>query len=658
MQPCKALFLFVPAVLCIFRKKVLFLLIRKPLAMDVNYQELVERQRDELFAHVALSHTPADVEKIKEAYYFAEKAHANQKRKDGEPYITHPIAVAKIINDDLALGTNPVIAGLLHDVVEDTPYTIEDIQSRFGDDVAFLVGVVTKTVKTDYVTSKQVDNFDQMLSSIHYDIRALLVKLADRLHNMRTLKSMKEEKQVKIASETDFFYAPLANRLGLYRIKTELENLSLRYRSPHEYYHVENQINEYVAQHTAATEKWMEPIRRVLAEHGIEATVTCDPRSIYSIWSKKQRDNLAFKELEHIRVVHVTFSNWRELGNTEKNQALIIYSLLTDLYTEKPFSVNNYIDMPKDNGYRSLHCKLMGNEGRWMEVHIQSKEMQMMSTYGCLMERESGVDAWIKKFRSILKDIATHSREGGYMDDVVSSFYDDDVVVFAADGSKVSLPKDSTAIDFAFEVDAEQAMQAKYAIINDKLSSIKTVLQRGDRVRIGIDDDGGPKPEWMDFVKTYKARNLIRQYLQEHLKDEADNKYVLCEDCKPLPGDEVVGFKQPDGKIRVHKCNCRSSISLSAQQGENIVSVDLSCFKTRKFPCGFHIKGVNRNGFLYDLMTELSKNLGLSIESIASYTNDEIIDCTVNLYVHSIDEWHFVLDHIREMKNIYEVRSL
>ena len=624
--------------------------------MAVDYKQLVDNARDELFRRVALTHAPEDVERIKAAYYFAEKAHSSQYRKDGEPYITHPIAVARIINDDLSLGTNPVIAGLLHDVVEDTEYTIEDITRLFGEDVAFLVGVVTKQ-KSGYVTSKQVDNFDRMLSSIHYDIRALLIKLADRLHNMRTLKSMKLEKQVKIASETDFFYAPLANRLGLYKIKTELENLSLKYRSPHEYDHVENQISDYVKQHTKAAEQWMKPIRKSLADNGIEATVTCDPRSVYSIWYKKQRENLSFKELEHIRVVNITFSNWKELGYTEKNMALKIYSLLTDMYTEKPFSVNNYIDMPKDNGYRSLHCKLMGNEGRWMEVHIQSKEMELLSTYGCLMERESGVDVWINKFKDVLKDIASHSKEGRYMEDVVSSFYNDDIVVFASDGSTVSLPKDSTAIDFAYEIGTELGDNAKYAIVNDQLSSIKTVLQRGDRVKIGTDKTGGPKADWVNAAKTYKARTLIRQYLKRECVDETDLHFVFCDECHPLPGDEVVGFKQEDGRVLVHKCNCPLSISLSAQQGDRIENVDLSGGK-KEFPIGFRIKAVNRNGFLLDLMTELSGNLQLGIESIESFTNDEIIDCTIRLYVHSVEEWHKVLDHIREMKHIYEVRSL
>lgn len=623
-----------------------------------DYSEVVRQARDAFFQHAAERLPEPDMERIRDAYYFAEEAHRNQKRKTGEPYITHPIAVARIVSEELSLGTNPIIAALLHDVVEDTPHTIEEIQARYGDDVAFLVNVVTKKKTTQYVTSKQVDNFRQMLDSIHYDIRALLVKLADRLHNMRTLKSMKPEKQLKIAGETDYFYAPLANRLGLHLIKTELENLSLQYRAPHEYGKIKQQIDDYATRHAEAAEKWMEPIREALRKAGIKATVTCDKRSVYSIWRKMQKDNITFREVEHIRIVHITFDNWKEQGITEKRQALRIYSLLTDLYTEKPLSVSNYLDIPKENGYRSLHCKLMGNEGRWMEVHIRSTEMRRRSNYGCLVERGKSVEGWIGKFKEVLRDIALHNQQQEFMHDIVTTFYNDDIVVFTEEGARIIMPKDTTALDFAYEIDTQTGEKAKYAIINDKLCSLQTILQRGDRIRIGTSPEAHPQQKQLDFVKTYKASFCIRQYLRIAKMEKTPSPFVLCPDCNPLPGDEVIGFHAEDGKIYVHKCGCPQAVSLSAQQGNIIESVDISSLVTERYPVTLGIKSVDRDGFLLELIGVISNQLRLSIKRIDSDTKDDIVTCRVALYVHSLDELNQAEESIKKMKDIYEVKLL
>lgn len=625
-----------------------------------KYTEQVNRERDLLFENAAKRFTPEEMETLQDAYGFAEEAHSTQWRKGGEPYITHPIAVARIVSEELLLGINPVVAALLHDVVEDTPHTIDEIKERYGSDVAFLVDVLTKKKREKYETSKQVDNFQQMLNSIHYDIRALLIKLSDRLHNMRTLKSMAAEKQIKIAGETDYFYAPLANRLGLYKIKSELENLSLKYRSPHEYEDVERQLNEYAERHAKAADEWMEPIKKKLEDNHIKATVTCDKRSVYSIWSKMQEKNISFKEVEHIRIVHITFYNWQEIGITEKRQALRIYSILTDLYVEKPGSLTNYIDTPKENGYHSLHCKLMGNEGRWMEVHIQSSTMQMMSNYGCLIGHEGGVEGWISKFREVLKDIAFHGKDSGFIENVKRTFYSDDIVVFAPDGRHITMPKGATALDFAYEIHSKIGNHAKYAIINDKLSSIFTELQHGDRVKVGTATDTHPTPEWLNHAISYKALQRVRQYLRKELKnvDPEKFRYRLCKVCEPLPGDEVVGFHTDNDLIMIHKCNCEIAISEAAQQGDIIESVELSVSPRCVYPVTIIIKAVNRDGFLLDLITEISQKYKLSIERIRSITTDEIIDCTIVIYVHSINELKQVEDGIRQMKNIYEIRHI
>ena len=433
--------------------------------MTTDFDQMVTDARDELFACVKKRRfNDAELDLVYRAYALAEEAHRPQRRKSGEPYILHPIAVAMIVANEIGLGAEPICAALLHDVVEDTDHTVKEIREMFGDDVATLVNVVTKKKKKHYETSLQVDNYKQMLQSIHYDIRALLIKLADRLHNMRTLKSMLPHKQLKIASETDYFYAPLANRLGLYQIKTELENLSFRYRQPNEYEEVKGYITHYVEEHAAAAEAWMEPIREVLALRGINATVVCEPRSAYSIWAKMQEDSISLREVEHIRIVHINYENWRELEMNEKEVALLIYSLVTNLYSEKPSSMNSYLDVPKDNNYRSLHCKLMGNEGRWMEVHIASTEMREVSNHGCLIGRERNVERWLDNFRRVLKELADQGKNGGFMEDVRSTFYEDDIYVFTPQGKMVVLPKGATAIDFAFEI--TQVLQTLLEFLN------------------------------------------------------------------------------------------------------------------------------------------------------------------------------------------------
>ena len=517
-----------------------------------DFDLMVLKARNELFACVDnRGFSDEEVDMVQRAFELAEEAHRPQRRKSGEPYILHPIAVAMIVANEIGLGANPICAALLHDVVEDTDYTVKDIRERFGDDVATLVNVVTKRKSEKYETSLQVDNYKQMLQSIHYDIRALLLKLADRLHNMRTLKSMLPHKQLKIASETDYFYAPLAHRLGLYKIKTELENLSFRYRQPNEYEELRGQISRYVASHAEAAESWMNPIRAALGRRGIVASVSCEPRSAYSIWAKMQEDCISFSEVEHIRIVHIVYDNWKQKGMTEKEMALFIYGVITNIYTEKPSSMNSYLDVCKDNNYRSLHCKLMGNEGRWMEVHIASTDMMKVSNQGCLVERdEHGIERWIDNFKRVLKELAEQGKGVRFMEDVRSTFYEDDIHVFTPKGKMIILPKGATAIDFAFEIHNKVGEQMKFAVINDKLCSVKTVLSKGDRVRIGLDDTPSIDQSWLDHVITYKARTGIRRFLNRP-PAKVNEGFVLCPHCHPISGDEVIGFRLPNNKVEV-----------------------------------------------------------------------------------------------------------
>ena len=622
-----------------------------------DFDQMVTEARDELFACVEKRRfSAAEIDLVHRSYALAEEAHRPQRRKSGEPYILHPIAVAMIVANEIGLGVEPICAALLHDVVEDTDHTVKELREMFGEDIATLVNVVTKKKKKHYETSLQVDNYKQMLQSIHYDIRALLIKLADRLHNMRTLKSMLPHKQLKIASETDYFYAPLAHRLGLYKVKTELENLSFRYRQPNEYEEVKSYISHYVDEHAAAAEAWMKPIREVLALRGINATVVCEPRSAYSLWAKMQEDSISLREVEHIRIVHINYENWREMEMNEKEMALLIYSLITNIYTEKPGSMNNYLDVSKDNNYRSLHCKLMGNEGRWMEVHIASTEMMEISNHGCLIGRERNVERWLDNFRRVLKELADQGKSGGFMEDVRSTFYEDDIYVFTPKGKMVILPKGATAIDFAFEIHNKVGEQMKFAVINDKLCSAKTKLNKGDRVRIGTDDTPSIDASWLDHVVTYKARAGIRKHLHKHPIKMGD--LVLCPDCKPISGDEVIGFRLPDGRIEVHQCHCRKAISMAAEAGDSIEkAVDMREFEHMSFPVQFHVESVNQDQLLLTIVSLVSEKMKLSLGNLHSTIEDDIVSTDFEVFVHSHDDISQLKDALTALPHVYGLRT-
>ena len=328
-----------------------------------DYNSQIKAQLDYILAIMARRVGQEELVRIKDAFEFAQEAHKGQMRKSGAPYIVHPLAVARIVAEELQLGTNAVIAAFLHDVVEDTPYTIEDVKARCGADVAFLVRVVTKQDKLHYEVSKQVDNFRQMLDSLHYDIRAILIKLADRLHNMRTLNSMRPEKQMKIAGETDYFYAPLANRLGLYGIRRELENLGLRYRCPLEYEELEKALAEDKEENKARLDNFTYEIVSILRNCGIEARTEVRYRMPYSIWRKMQDTGCDFKHVDYRHVIRLIYPSPSE--EAEKGLCLRIYSILTDHFKEKPNSIVNFIDSPKENGYQSFHVRLLSAQGIW-----------------------------------------------------------------------------------------------------------------------------------------------------------------------------------------------------------------------------------------------------------------------------------------------------
>ncbi|MCD8309716.1 MAG: HD domain-containing protein [Prevotellaceae bacterium] len=621
--------------------------------MEAEYESRINESAEQLFRAIERRMTAEDMRRIRDAFDFARDAHKDQRRKTGEPYIIHPIAVARILAVELELGANPVIAAFLHDVVEDTPHTIEEIETRFGSDVAFLVRVVTKPKKQKYEQSKQVDNYRQILSSVQFDLRAILLKLADRLHNMRTLASMRPDKQMKIAGETDYFYAPLANRLGLYHIKTELEDLSFQYRCPREYEQMKRMLDEEKEQEKAHLDAFAAKVQELLTAGGITTRIELRYRMPYSICRKMRSKNCDFHHADgkhYIRIIYEA-NGLKE----EKEKSLHIYGLLTDYFKERPGSVANYINAPKENGYQSFHVKLLNEQGEWEEIHIASERMVRNSRLGCAAERtEENVKAWLEKFKKVLQDAAFHTQEMDYMDGVTASFYNDDIMVFTPQGQEVILPKGATALDFAFERLGEEGLHAYFARINGKIFSVKTVLHRGDCVEIITLETASPQEEWLGHVSTYKAKSTLRS----HFAKKEKLGYIRCGRCHPLPGDELIGFKDADGKITLHKRNCPEAIRMASQQGDSIVAVNFEEREEFLFPVRIYIRGIDRHHLLSDVVACITEKQSLSISRLTTTTVDNIVETSVDFEIHSENELEQTMNSIAAIKHVDEVARI
>lgn len=620
--------------------------------MENEYLTKINESVNRLFHSIEHRMTDEDMIRIRSAYELAKEAHKNQKRKTGEPYIIHPIAVARIVAEEFELGANPIMAAFLHDVVEDTPYTLNDIKERFGEDVAFLVGVVTKQKKAEYNQSKQIDNYRQILASVQFDVRAILIKLADHLHNMRTLDSMKPDKQMKIAGETDYFYAPLANRLGMYHVKTELENLSFRFRCPREYNFLEILMEKEKIQYQSSIDSFISKIESLLKENDIKARTEIRYRMPYSIWRKMNSMECDFQHIDgkhYVRIVYEA-SDIKE----EKYISLKIYSVLTDYIKEKPGSVSIYINAPKENGYQSFHLKLLCDNGNWEEIHISSERMVRNSRLGCAAERtESNLKAWLDKFKSVLEDVA-YSSEMDYMDGVTSSFYNDDIMVFTSEGKGIILPKGATAIDFAYEIHSKIGEHAVYARINGKLSSVKVELHRGDCVEIGTSDFSVPEKSWLDCVKTYKAKRYLRQFF----RNQPILEYIRCNCCHPLPGDEVIGFRDENGGITLHTRNCFTAIRMASRQGDSIVAVNFESDNRFLYPVRVQIRGIDRYHILSDVVECITDKLKLSIDCLHTETVDRIVECYADFKVHSREELDNIVALIDSIDGVDEAHGV
>lgn len=612
----------------------------------------IDKSANEVFDVMSQRVTPDELRQIKSAFEFAKAAHADQKRNTGQPYIIHPIAVARIAAVELKLDAHCVMAAFLHDVVEDTPCTLDDIRANFGADVAFLVDTVTKKHKSEYKNSKQVDNYEQLLESVHYDMRALMVKIADRLHNMRTLQSMRPDKQMKIAGETDYFYAPLANRLGLYDVKTDLENLSFKFRCPYEYFNILKQQKYDIEHDRARLDVFTSRIKELLEENGICGVAEVYYRRPYSIWRKMRDKECDYKHVPNKYYVRVTFSKCdRDLK--EKEVCVKIYSILTDVYKEKPGFFNNYIDQAKENSYQCLNVMLLSEMGIWEDVQICSERMVESSKLGCMTGLNDGnIDEWIKRFQGVLKDIADSKGKMNLMENVATTLYYDDVMVFTPEGRSHILPKGSTAIDFAFELGDNVGLHAKYARINGKLCPVRTLLHRGDCVEIGTVEEVVAKADWIEQTCTYRAKRALR-----NIKNDDEDNIYRCPHCNPLPGGETIGFRNPDNTITIHKRSCSELIVEASKYGDSIVEYNFRERANRTYPVSITITAVDRYHLLMDIIICITHTLNLSIDSLNTITDDEIVTCQVTFLTHSVNEVVRCMSELYAIDGVDEVKQ-
>lgn len=475
---------------------------------------------------------------IRKAFDMALESHKDMRRKSGEPYIYHPIAVAQIAAEEIGLGTTSIVCALLHDVVEDTDVSLEEVENIFGKKVARIIDGLTKISGIfDPNSSMQAENFRKMLLTLADDVRVILIKLADRLHNMRTMEFMPRDKQLKIASETSYLYAPLAHRLGLYAIKSELEDLSLKYTDPDTYKFIARKLNEKKAERERYVTEFIGPIKEILHDQGIEADVFGRPKSIHSIWNKMRKKSTPFEEVYDLFAIRIIIDTNIEM---EKADCWKAYSIVTDLYRPNPDRLRDWISSPKGNGYESLHTTVMGPKGQWVEVQIRTKRMNEIAEKGFAAHwkykesnSDSGLDQWIQKVRDILSSPESNALD--FVSDFKMNLFSDEIFIFTPKGSLIQLPQAATALDFAFEIHSDLGASCIGAKVNHKLVPISHVLQNGDQVEIITSGKQTPKEDWLNIVITAKAKSKIKSSLKEEKRRIAeDGKEILERKLKSI----------------------------------------------------------------------------------------------------------------------------
>ena len=484
--------------------------------------------------------SPTDKKLIRKAFDVAVDAHKDQRRKSGEAYIFHPIAVAKIVASEIGLGATSIAAALMHDVVEDTPMTVEDIERLFNPKVAQLVEGLTKIslVQKDLNASMQAENFRKMILTLNDDVRVILIKLADRLHNMQTMDSMAEYKQTKIASETLYIYAPLAHRLGLYNIKTKLEDLGLKYTEPAVYDDIVSKIRETKEQQDAYIKDISDVLKKSLDNEGIDYIIKGRPKSIYSIRRKMRAQNVTFDEVYDKFALRIVY---KADPHEEKFIAWKIYSIVTDHYRPSPSRLRDWISSPKSTGYEALHITVMGPKGRWVEVQVRSERMDEIAEKGYAAHykykngatEESGLDTWLNLLREALENPETNAVD--FVEDFKMNLYSKEIFVFTPKGEIKSLPKGATSLDFAFSIHSEIGIKTRGTRVNGRLVPLNYELKSGDQVEVITSPNQKPTVNWLEYVTTSRAKNKIKNVLNENTKKIAEEgKELLVRKLKHL----------------------------------------------------------------------------------------------------------------------------
>ena len=729
---------------------------------EVLYQDLVKT--------IHKYHPSDDISMIEKAYKVAAEAHKDQKRKSGEPYIIHPLCVA-IILADLEMDKETIAAGLLHDVVEDTVMTLDELTKEFGPEVAFLVDGVTKLTQLNWDKDKveiQAENLRKMFLAMAKDIRVILIKLADRLHNMRTLGSMLPAKQFKIAGETLYLYAPLAHRLGLFSIKTELEDLSFKYEHPQEYDFISAKLKATEESRNKLFERFAAPVDEKLKSMGLQYEMRARVKSVYSIWNKMESKGVAFEDIYDIYAVRIIFDPLP--GVDEKNQCWDIYSAITDIYRIRPDRIRDWVSRPKANGYQALHLTVMGPDGQWVEIQIRSRRMDDIAEKGFAahwkykesnVEEDTELDKWIQTITEILESPDPNALD--FLDTIKLNLFTSEIFVFTPKGDIKTLPQGATALDFAYALHSDIGNKCIGAKVNHRLVPLSHPLSSGDQVEVLTSRSQEPQPEWLNFVTTAKARakidavlkrvrkevakygeikvldafkrseleastsnldklgmyfgfskreeffyavekgdvvlpenlkkllkektdNVLFKYVKQALgvaskkvkqpeeeeakkekpkydkkkpyllKEEAfERNYVIAECCKPIPGDDSLGFINDDGNVVVHKRSCPIAMRLKSSFGERILNTVWSSHMNASFEATLEVKGIDSIGVLNTITKTISEDFNVNIMRLLIEAKDGVFEGKIKMKVHDVEDIQKMCVTLSKIQNIKSV---
>ena len=647
-----------------------------------------------------------EIDTVQKAFDFANEAHKGVRRRSGEPYIIHPIEVAKIVVNEIGLGCKSIVAALLHDVVEDTDYTVEDIRNLFGDKIATLVDGLTK-IKTvldnedkSKVKSIQAENFKRILLTLNDDVRVVLIKLADRLHNCRTIEYMPEHKRDKILGETMFIFIPLAHRLGLYGIKSEMEDIWLRYKEPQAFNEIKAKINRNANDKEKQIDDFVKEISQILDKMDIDYEIRKRVKSPYSIWHKMRTKNVTFEQVFDLYAVRIIFKPRTENVKAERSQCYAIYSAITNEYDYREDRFRDWIKQPKNNGYEALHCTVMSKSGIWVEVQIRSRRMNDIAEKGIaahwaykregiVSESESEMDKWIAKVQEILMNPDVNALE--LLDIIHNDLTASEIFVFTPKGEQKSILKGATALDFAYMIHTHIGNKAIAAKVNLRLEPLSYVLRSGDQIEIITAQNENPKREWLDFLKTRKAINIVKEYFDRLDRKNAaeaqanqkassgskwslpffkpkakseyiindrrntDNRFVIATCCHPIPGDPVIGFLSPDGVVTVHKKSCQVANTLAATSGDSIVMPKWEADEMNAFPARISVTGIDRVGLLNEITKYVSVIMKVNLRRLVFESQDSIFSGEMDLMVHEKADLERLLKMLQKIDGIQKI---